>query len=373
MRIARLRAEERFAASRRQLCSPRARYGRLVAATFALSMAGCAPDGPAWHAEPWPEANALFTNDPRWIGGDGAYTVDLGRGRILWLFGDSFIALSSERRRDDSYMVRNSVAIQTGCDPSTAFMRFYYRTLERHPQSFIPEDGKFWFWPGHGVRIGDRALLFYGRVFQEGEGMWGFSSGSWTAFVVENPDDEPIAWRYREARTAADTEVQLGGAVLPIGDWLYVYGNGTGRHPIYLARFDTQRAMQGDLTSPEWWNGEGWGGSREALIEIGAPEYSVHRVPGTTTFAFTQTAGFGASTLAVRTANALEGPWSAPRDIIRPPESFLPEPFVYAGKAHPELCGADVAVTYVPSGFDTSPPDPKELYYYPRFVRVSYQ
>lgn len=344
----------------------------LVASLLALS-AGCAPDGPAWHGEAWPEANALFLNDPRWIGGDGAYSVDLGEGRILWLFGDSFIALSSERRRDRSYMVRNSVALQTGCDPSNAFMRFYYRAVDRRPQSFIPEDGRYWFWPGHGIRVGERALLFYGRVFQASDGMWGFASGNWTAFVIENPDDEPSDWRYREAQTPEESEVQLGGAVLSVDEWLYVYGNGGGHHSLYLARFQTKQAMLGDLTAPEWWNGQSWGGAREALIDIGAPEYSVHQPPGSSSFVFTQSAGFGATTLAMRTASAPEGPWSAPRDIIRPAESFLPEPFLYAGKAHPELCGAELAVTYVPSRFETSPPDPDELYYYPRFVRVSYR
>ena len=345
----------------------------VVATLLAPLWIGCAPEGPAWHGEVWPEANSLFTSDPLWIGGDGAYSVDLGNGRILWLFGDSFVALGSSRRRDDSYMVRNSIAIQTGCDPSTAFMRFFYRAVDHHPQSFIPEEGRYWFWPGHGIRIGDRALLFYGRVFQEGDGMWGFASGSWTAFVVENPDDEPSEWRYREAQTPGQSDVQLGGAVLSIGDWLYVYGNGGSHHAIYLARFATARAIDGDLTSPEWWNGAGWGGSREAVIEFGAPEYSVHRPPGMSSFVFAQSSGFGATTLALRTARAPEGPWSAPRDVIRPPESFLPEPFVYAGKAHPELCGAELALTYVPSGFETSPPDPEERYYYPRFVRVSYR
>ena len=31
---------------------------------------------------------------PRWLGGDGAYSIDLGGDRTLWLFGDSFIATS---------------------------------------------------------------------------------------------------------------------------------------------------------------------------------------------------------------------------------------------------------------------------------------
>jgi hypothetical protein len=336
----------------------------------------CTSAAPHLTAEPWPEANALFTRDSSWIGGDGAYSVDLGGGRVLWLFGDSFVATSPARRRDESYMVRNSVALQTGYDPTRAFMRFYYRQVDGHPASFVPEDGGFWLWPGHGIRRGDRALLFYGRVYQASEGMWGFASGSWTAFLVENPDEEPSAWRMSEATVAPQVgDVGLGGAVFELGEHLYVYGNGGDFHAIYLARFATERAMAGDLTAPEWWTGSGYGdvSKREPVLAIGAPEYSVHYAAPLGRYVLTETEGFGASTLAIRTAPAPEGPWSDPTDVLRPPESFAQDPFVYAGKAHPELRGAELAATYVPSGFEDSPPDPGELLYYPRFLRIGYR
>ncbi len=343
-----------------------------------LSALGCAPDAPQLHAEPWPEANALFTRDSTWIGGDGAYSVDLGGGRVLWLFGDSYIATSPARRRDESFMVRNSLAVQTGYDPTRAFMRFYYGQGPEHPQSFVPEDGKFWFWPGHGIRRADRALLFYGRLYQAGEGMWGFATSAWSAFVVENPDDEPSAWRLREAAVDAESvhvDLMPGGAVLEIGEHLYVYANGGDHHDLYLARYATARAMSGDLTRPEWWNGGGFGAfaGREPLLTFGAPEFSIHFAAPLGLYVYTETAGAGASTIAIRTAPSPEGPWSESRDVIRPPESYLEEPFVYAGKAHPELRGADLAATYVPSAYEDGPPDPAEVYYYPRFLRIGYR
>jgi len=43
-------------------------------------------------AAPWPEADRLFHSDPHWLGADAAFSVDLGLGRVLWLFGDSFVA-----------------------------------------------------------------------------------------------------------------------------------------------------------------------------------------------------------------------------------------------------------------------------------------
>ena len=82
---------------------------------------------PDLQATSWNEADQLFRRDPRWLGGDGAYSVDLGGERVLWLFGDSFIADRKAVARNASQIVRNSVAIQTGYDPSKASVKFYWR------------------------------------------------------------------------------------------------------------------------------------------------------------------------------------------------------------------------------------------------------
>jgi hypothetical protein len=340
-----------------------------------VAVLGCS-NGPALYSEPWPEANALFLDDPRWIGGDGAYSVDLGGDRVLWLFGDSYIALDDERRRDTSVMVRNSLAVQTGYDPTRAFIRYYYGHADGVPKSYLPEQGEFWLWPGHGVRIEDTLLLFYGRLHQAGEGMWGFATDDWTAFLIDNPDAEPSEWTPREVLVPdVARDVQLGEAVLHEGGFVYVYG-GQGRYnEVVLARFAVADVLQGDLRGAEWWTGSGYGAAkdRKAIIDIGAPEFSVHFATELGRYVYVETAGFGGTTLAVRTAERREGPFSEPRDVLRPPESFAPEPFVYAGKAHPELVGADLALTYVPSAFEDGPPDPDEVYYYPRFAKLYYR
>ena len=71
------------------------------------------------------EAEALFRQNPEWLGTDGANSTPLGNGRIFWSFEDTFIATSEVHSRQQSTMVRNSVAIQTGHDPLTAAKSFY--------------------------------------------------------------------------------------------------------------------------------------------------------------------------------------------------------------------------------------------------------
>jgi hypothetical protein len=95
-----------------------------------LALFGCAgpssPASPAYPQEsaPWPAADLLFRAEPRWLGGDAAYSIALDQGRVLWLFGDSFVTRAAGATRKDAVMVRNSVGVQTGSDPTTATFSF---------------------------------------------------------------------------------------------------------------------------------------------------------------------------------------------------------------------------------------------------------
>ena len=153
-------------------------------------------------ATAWPEADQLFRSDPRWLGGDGAFSVDLGNGRVLWLFGDSFVASEPGRRRSESHMPRNTLAIQTGYDPSRASMKFYWRTRRGQPESFFREQGENWLWPMHGVKLGDHLLLFYNIISPDKTPKsLGFRGVGWTAFLVSNLAQDPLHWVIRRIHT----------------------------------------------------------------------------------------------------------------------------------------------------------------------------
>lgn len=345
----------------------------IAGAVFATS---CSSDVPAVHATLWPEADAIFHRDTRWIGGDGAYSIDLGGNRVLWLFGDSFIARTEKRVRSESVMIRNSVAIQTGRDPSRAFLQFYWPEEDGQPVSFAAEQGAHWFWPAHGIRLDDTLLLFFERVATPDEDPNGFKNAGWTAFLVRTPDAPPSAWTLEPALLPAESHgLQLGEAVLRDGNDIVVYATGGDRHAIRVARFSIQDAKNGDLRRPAWWNGGQWkvGAQPKAIIAWGSPELSVHADETLERLVMFDSQGYGTTTLAMRVADRPEGPWSNPRDVIRPPESHVPGRFNYAGKAHPALAGADLVVTYVPSTFDPPPQADEDRFYYPRFVRVYFR
>ena len=350
---------------------------RSIAQAALLLLTSCGlPPAPV-DATLWPEADPLFHADPNWIGGDGAYSIDLGQGRVLWLFGDSFIAKTPARVRSESWFVRNSLAIQSGSDPSTSSMRFVVPVdAQAVPRSFMPEQGAQWFWPGHGIRLGDVLLLFYERVQAPPGDPSGFEGAGWTARRVARPDDDPLDWVLEPVQEPANSfGMQLGEAAVAEGSTVYVFATRGNPHQVFVARMDADALVAGDLSAPEWWQGERYevDAAPATIIPDGAPEFSVHHDSGRNEWVMIESHGYGDSTVVLRTAPAPEGPWSGPEEVFHPPESDAPAPFVYAAKGHAELTGADMVVTYVPSSFDPIAPADEPRLYYPRFVRVNWK
>ncbi len=340
-------------------------------------------------ARPLPEAEALFRGEPRWLGADAALSVPLGPGRTLWLFGDTFVATSEALLRSQSRMVRNTVAIQRGDDPRTASMGFHWGTgADGGPASFFPERGERWFWPGHGIRMprGPLVLFLYGLVATPGQGL-GFASAGYALAIIDEPDLPPERWRPRivEGPPLAFDAMPASAVVRQGAHVVAVAIRMQGTHAGALVRYLAASLAKGDLTGAEWWGGEARGWVPTAALGAQGPafvmddagsECSVHWDERTRCFLHVASYGFGATTIGLRRAPALTGPWSAPVTVYRPPESDRPRPFVYAAKAHPELTGprkGDLLVTYATNSFefgDLFTEEGRRDLYWPRVVAV---
>jgi hypothetical protein len=60
---------------------------------------------------------------------------------LLWTFNDTFVARHPGDARKNSAFVRNTVAIQSGYDPSRASIKFYWRSGRRGPSEIFPSQG----------------------------------------------------------------------------------------------------------------------------------------------------------------------------------------------------------------------------------------
>ena len=336
---------------------------------------------PCFEAAAWHEANQLFLQDPHWVGADGAYSIDLGDDRVLWLFADTWIDPSGRHTRRGASMIRNSVAIQTGTDPSNATIQYYWgNTPDNQPEALFRRQDDRWYWPGHGLLVKDRLILFFNRLRASDAGL-GFESDGWNAVMVMNPDDEPSQWDTRLLETPSN---QLGvivgfASVLRWEDHIYAFGsqNPVKSHPIFAARWQVDKVHQGDLMAPDWWaNDTGWvkdsaSAQRWPLFENGQSEMTIYVDENTQQFLGVQSKGFGRADLMMRASPTLTGPWSQAHMIYRPPEYYRPNIMIYAAKAHPHLTGADLALTYATNTFELSEHLTDDLIYYPRFVRLT--
>jgi len=355
-----------------------------VVASLAL---GCIAGRPTGRA--FVEAERLFHQDPRWLGGDGALSIRLSDNRILWLFGDTFVATSNARVRTESTLVRNTVAIQTGKDPRIASVAFMWgREKNGSPASFFPDRGERFYWPGHGIRLdkGPLVIFLYTIVATPGKGL-GFEPVGYAIAVIANPNEPLQAWKPRIVDAKANSfDAVPATAVLQANGYVVALAiRQQGTHAGALVRYPVASLARGDVTKAEWWAGDarGWvpasmlGKDGPAIVlDDAGSECSIHWDMRTRTFIHVASYGFGATTIGWRTALALTGPWSSPVVVYRPPESDGQRPFVYAAKAHPELVGpdpADLVVTYATNSFefaDLLTKEGEQNLYWPRFVAV---
>ncbi|MFN2642305.1 MAG: hypothetical protein ABR548_10540, partial [Actinomycetota bacterium] len=180
-------------------------------------------------ASSWPEADALFRSDRRWLGSDDAYSVPLGPDRILWLFGDTFIGDGS---RASAAFVHNSIGIQRGADPSAASIMFRWGL---GPDAFFRTGDRSWYWPLHGVRTEEGLLLFMMRVRSPigGTGTveeWRrlgslgfFEVFGWTALLISNPDADPGEWEVGVAEEQ-EHDIVMGASVVADNGSHLIYG-----------------------------------------------------------------------------------------------------------------------------------------------------
>lgn len=341
-------------------------------------LAGCASDAPthaptpAAEPRPWPEAEATFHRDPRWLGGDAVSTLPVGHRRSMVFFGDTFVStdpsLAARHRRGASRMPRNTIALFDGQNPAAAGTSFAWgRDADGLPASYVPDRHDRFYWPGNGCLDGeDRAHVFYYRMKSTpGEGL-GFANDGY-AVVTFTGIDGPLE-RWQVATVDAPPipfDAVPATAVVVDGEWaigLAIRQEGVHSGALMRTRIADLRA--GRLGEREWWMGDarGWVAEREVgphgplwVLEDAGAECSLHFDQRLERWVHVTSDGFGATEIAVRTAPELTGPWSKPAHVYRPPESDGPRPLVYAAKAHPEwtVPGEDaLVVTYATNSLE---------------------
>lgn len=361
-------------------------------------------------ATQWPSATAKFTANfngsvsaaAGFMGSDVASTVDLGSGRVLWIFGDTFWATAAGQSRAQCAFLRNSVAIQTGYDLSSATMTFYAGVapdgVGTNVGSFFPEAyPSHYYWANTGILLDDTLLVTTGKI-QGGGNTTGldFVVDGWAAFLISNPSAAPSAWVKTQLQvpTWNDGPYYTVHLTDPGDGYVYVFGRGPD-YNMYGQRWTRANAKVGQLMDPEYWYGPTLGWRKQTNLGrtkirqtpiitqaafLGANDGSFHR-QSDGTWVHIQTPSFGQTHLAYCTSSSINGPFSNLADFYIPPEATHTTAGqatynIYAGKGHPEQTWSgkaadDILCTYVPAAGPGTDVYTDMTTYYPRVVQVA--
>jgi len=198
--------------------------GRRTAPLLVVSLvlAGCRVTRDQREVDAWQvygNDNTLLTD---WTGGDGAHSVALGDGRVVWMFGDSFLGRiepgSPPSRAATEPNVANTFVVRRG----TAFLQTLRLPLRP------PAGSSFNLWPRQGLVQDGRLKLFAGRT----SGGAGAFLATFSLDTLQQVDVQPTP-------TSDSTRGISWGLNLYEGsDYLYIYGtrlNYTDAHT-YVAR-----------------------------------------------------------------------------------------------------------------------------------------
>lgn len=373
----------------------------------------------ATHDEAW---DAVFTRETGWTGADGAYSVDLGDGRTLWLFSDTWVGeVEDGEHVGGSRLVNNSIAAHAtspdGEPPPWDEVVFARGPDdgEGDPTAWIAPDpervlangdesgGNGWYWLQDGlVAPGPdgqpRLVVMLAHIGSRSgdHGVWGFKSVGGALAIIDNPHDAIEAWSPVQhdnphsidadrAATGDLIETAWGNALFherptggPAHGFIYVYGvqeYDAWNKRLLLARAPADRIEQ--FTAWEFRTASGWSAAAAEAVPVAenlVNELSVEAVStadGTILVMVHSEPVFG-DHLQLRTASAPAGPWSEPRNVYRVRDIQRHETyFTYAGKGHAPLSRpGELLVTYVLNSHDFWAMCADAEIYRPRFVRV---
>lgn len=361
-----------------------------------LSAAGASGESPVRQpiAEPIPAYDELFHRETGWTGADADISVALGDAQTLWLYGDTFYGDIVDDKRC-LCLVSNSIALQQGTDPTTATVDFHYGPRQDGVPTpfFTPPDGAGWFWPRHGIRVGDKVHLFLTQLVKDPSDpqfIFGKRIASWKV-TIPNPSDPPAQWRlsyqklpWSDLSAAGEDRLSLGQSIVQSPDGnIYVYGTkkvGTIHHQV-VARAPADSLA--DLSKWRFYADGLWTDNHQDAsleLEVRGPNYSVSYHPGLRSFLFIQedlrpehlAENGNPKQIVLRRAQGPTGPWTAPQVVYACPE---PEEdagrYCYHARGNPHLAevGNELILSYASSNSEVGAINDADVYF-PRFVRL---
>jgi hypothetical protein len=280
-------------------------------------------------------------------GADGGISVSAG-GRTYWLFGDTLLLPQSGKQIE-----QNAIAWSDGTDPSGCPKLTYY-TQNGSAAPFIAKDGSLTVWPSGPWPVDGHTFDFY-TVYVYGSGPYAYWIGEigLAQIDVTTMQVTTLARRLFDTSTGFPSQVIGAQPVKVESDGMLRVVLESLDHTELLAR--VAPADVAHSNAYEFWDGSGWSKSAAdaaPLWQLPRPQDDVQKLAAFengASIAWNQALGryvavlnTGFSSIGVRTAARLEGPWSDPVPLVDCLTFALPAvPTCYSPVQHPELAGED--------------------------------
>jgi hypothetical protein len=261
--------------------------------------------------------------------------VSLPDGRILWLFGDTFLGTvrPDRSRLHATPMVRNTFVVQSGDTLVTL-----HGGTEDSPQALVtPLEKGSWYWPSDGLVEGNRLLVFLPRFTATGPGMWDWR---WSGTDIGTFSLPELRLEKITAAVAVN-RVIYGAALLKDADATYIYGVEdlqSAKH-VHVAK-----AGSGHLEDAwEYWDGERWTVdplASKRLFSGAALQFGVIKTGDRYVLITSDNRNPFDSAIVAYVSPSPTGPWSLSSLLYRPPEA-KGEIVAYNALAHPHLSPRD--------------------------------
>lgn len=156
---------------------------------------------------------AYFPCQQGWLGADGGYSVDLGAGKSLWIFGDTFVGPSSATTRTQATgFVHNTIAIST-CSGQACTFQYFGGGLNGSasgPMFSVPGSSSDWFWPMDGFAYNGTLYLALMQMHATGSsGAFGFAYSGAQLATISNYTAAPSQW------SVTYQNLNTGGSAVP--------------------------------------------------------------------------------------------------------------------------------------------------------------
>ena len=308
--------------------------------------------------------NALLDD---WTGADGALSVVLPDGRVVWDFSDTFLGKvnSDGSRPAGQPFINNSMIVEDG---GALVQTLHGGTPESPTSLIIPADQHSWYWVGDMTVEGDRLRVFVMEFTRTGGGIFDFKwmGNAIASFLLPDLTLESVA------PTHGEGSVMYGAALLEEGGYTYIYGtedvSGTEKY-LHVARATAEDI----LGAWEFYTGTGWSSDPAAsarLLKGVGNGFSVTKVGKRFVLFTMDTLVAFSDELVLYSSTSPSGPFANRTHVYSTPESQHGL-FTYDAHVHPEFTDASGLLV----SYDVNTFDPGELLsnvdsYRPRFIRV---